>query len=145
MTERPNTEPRSWSFGLRGKLMLSHLAVIAAAMTIAGVALLSLVRNYLLDATQASLQTQADLIAAALFSEAEVEVQPPEPDPAFNTLQQQQIANLAVQVENQPPAAEGVGGWLDGYLFALSGPIYAGTNEIQRNVIAERILGLPRK
>jgi alkylation response protein AidB-like acyl-CoA dehydrogenase len=42
------------------------------------------------------------------------------------------------------PAAEDVGEWLDGYLFALSGPIYAGTNEIQRNVIAERILGLPR-
>jgi alkylation response protein AidB-like acyl-CoA dehydrogenase len=42
------------------------------------------------------------------------------------------------------PAAEGVGEWLDGYLFALAGPIYAGTNEIQRNVIAERILGLPR-
>jgi alkylation response protein AidB-like acyl-CoA dehydrogenase len=42
------------------------------------------------------------------------------------------------------PGAEGVGDWLDGYLFALSGPIYAGTNEIQRNVIAERILGLPR-
>ena len=37
-----------------------------------------------------------------------------------------------------------VGEWLDGYLFALAGPIYAGTNEIQRNVIAERILGLPR-
>jgi acyl-CoA dehydrogenase len=34
--------------------------------------------------------------------------------------------------------------WLDGYLFSLSGPIYAGTNEIQRNLIAERILGLPR-
>ncbi len=44
----------------------------------------------------------------------------------------------------EAPAAEGVGSWLDGYLFALSGPIYAGTNEIQRNVIAERILGLPR-
>jgi alkylation response protein AidB-like acyl-CoA dehydrogenase len=42
------------------------------------------------------------------------------------------------------PAADGVGDWLDGYLFALAGPIYAGTNEIQRNVIAERILGLPR-
>ncbi|MHB1584635.1 MAG: acyl-CoA dehydrogenase family protein [Acidimicrobiales bacterium] len=36
------------------------------------------------------------------------------------------------------------GGWLDGYLFALAGPIYAGTNEIQRNVVAERLLGLPR-
>jgi alkylation response protein AidB-like acyl-CoA dehydrogenase len=45
----------------------------------------------------------------------------------------------------EAPAAKGVGDWLDGYLFALSGPIYAGTNEIQRNVIAERILGLPRK
>jgi alkylation response protein AidB-like acyl-CoA dehydrogenase len=40
--------------------------------------------------------------------------------------------------------AGGPGEWLDGYLFALAGPIYAGTNEIQRNVVAERLLGLPR-
>ncbi len=44
----------------------------------------------------------------------------------------------------EAPAAQGTGAWLDGYLFALSGPIYAGTNEIQRNIIAERILGMPR-
>ncbi|MEV0854970.1 acyl-CoA dehydrogenase family protein [Nocardia fluminea] len=42
-------------------------------------------------------------------------------------------------------AAEQRGNWTDGYLFSLSGPIYAGTNEIQRNIIAERILGLPRE
>jgi hypothetical protein len=36
------------------------------------------------------------------------------------------------------------GTWTKGYQFALAGPIYAGTNEIQRNVIAERVLGLPR-
>jgi alkylation response protein AidB-like acyl-CoA dehydrogenase len=40
--------------------------------------------------------------------------------------------------------AELAGNWMDGYLFSLSGPIYAGTNEIQRNVVAERLLGLPR-
>ncbi len=42
------------------------------------------------------------------------------------------------------PDAAGVGNWLDGWLFAQSGPIYAGTNEIQRNIIAERMLGMPR-
>ena len=42
------------------------------------------------------------------------------------------------------PAAQGVGGWLDGWLFSQSGPIYAGTNEVQRNIIAERMLGMPR-
>jgi len=41
--------------------------------------------------------------------------------------------------------AEVEGDWLDGYLFALAGPIYAGANEIQRTVIAERVLGLPRE
>jgi alkylation response protein AidB-like acyl-CoA dehydrogenase len=34
--------------------------------------------------------------------------------------------------------------WLEGYMFSLSGPIYAGSNEIQRNITAERLLGLPR-
>ncbi len=41
--------------------------------------------------------------------------------------------------------AELAGSWTDGLLFALGGPIYAGTNEIQRNIIAERLLGLPRE
>ena len=34
--------------------------------------------------------------------------------------------------------------WLEGFLFAQAGPIYAGTNEIQRNIIAQRMLGMPR-
>ncbi|KAB1145666.1 acyl-CoA dehydrogenase [Streptomyces luteolifulvus] len=34
--------------------------------------------------------------------------------------------------------------WAEGYVFALAGPLYAGTNEIQRDIVAERLLGLPK-
>jgi alkylation response protein AidB-like acyl-CoA dehydrogenase len=53
---------------------------------------------------------------------------------------------LGPRAELMPDAPDGgdIGHWLDGYLFAQAGPIYAGTNEIQRNIIAERMLGLPR-
>ncbi|MFJ9619484.1 acyl-CoA dehydrogenase family protein [Streptomyces noursei] len=37
------------------------------------------------------------------------------------------------------------GSWAEGYTFSLAGPVYAGTNEIQRNIIAERLLGLPKE
>jgi len=54
------------------------------------------------------------------------------------------IAAHETALELQGADAELADAWTDGYLFSLSGPIYAGTNEIQRNVIAERLLGLPR-
>ncbi|MFG2866369.1 acyl-CoA dehydrogenase family protein [Streptomyces sp. NPDC048338] len=39
---------------------------------------------------------------------------------------------------------DGDGEWGEGYVFSLAGPIYAGTNEIQRDIVAERLLGLPK-
>ena len=54
------------------------------------------------------------------------------------------LAGAQGELMGDAPDAVDDGTWMDGYQFALSGPIYAGTNEIQRNIIAERVLGLPR-
>lgn len=54
------------------------------------------------------------------------------------------ILGARAELLRRAPAAGNVGKWLDGYFFSLAGPIYAGSNEIQRNIIAERMLGLPR-
>jgi alkylation response protein AidB-like acyl-CoA dehydrogenase len=53
------------------------------------------------------------------------------------------ILGPLAELTHEAPAADPVD-WIDDYIFALAGPIYAGSNEIQRNIIAERMLGLPR-
>ncbi|AXB80282.1 acyl-CoA dehydrogenase family protein [Novosphingobium sp. P6W] len=53
------------------------------------------------------------------------------------------ILGPLAELTQQAPAADPVD-WIDDHIFALAGPIYAGSNEIQRNIIAERMLGLPR-
>jgi len=54
------------------------------------------------------------------------------------------IMGAQAELSEHDPQAIDAGSWLDGYMFSLAGPIYAGSNEIQRNIIAERCLGLPR-
>jgi alkylation response protein AidB-like acyl-CoA dehydrogenase len=55
------------------------------------------------------------------------------------------ILGARAELLRSAPEAGDVGRWLDGFFFSLAGPIYAGSNEIQRNIIAERMLGLPRR
>ncbi|OOL33047.1 acyl-CoA dehydrogenase [Rhodococcus rhodochrous] len=40
--------------------------------------------------------------------------------------------------------AEVAGQWWHGFITSMATPIFAGTNEIQRNIVAERVLGMPR-
>jgi alkylation response protein AidB-like acyl-CoA dehydrogenase len=59
-------------------------------------------------------------------------------------LEEAAMSLLGPLAELRGPGAIADGRWAEDYLFSLGGPIYAGTNEIQRNIVAERILGLPR-
>ena len=34
--------------------------------------------------------------------------------------------------------------WISHYMFSLSGAIAGGSSNVQRNIIGERVLGLPR-
>ncbi|MET9086833.1 acyl-CoA dehydrogenase family protein [Streptomyces sp. NPDC004237] len=46
---------------------------------------------------------------------------------------------------DDPGAANSSASWSTTYLIARSGTIYAGTSQIQRNILAEKVLGLPRE
>jgi alkylation response protein AidB-like acyl-CoA dehydrogenase len=46
---------------------------------------------------------------------------------------------------DDPGAPNSSGSWLGAFLNARAGTIYAGTSEVQRNILAEKVLGLPRE
>jgi alkylation response protein AidB-like acyl-CoA dehydrogenase len=75
----------------------------------------------------------------------------------FSTDTQQRLAKLALDLIPEDglraPAGDDVvmgikpftrGRWVSQYMFSLAGAIAGGTSNVQRNIIGERVLGLPR-
>jgi alkylation response protein AidB-like acyl-CoA dehydrogenase len=59
----------------------------------------------------------------------------------------QRVRRLAMDVLGPEALELGVGGrrdWVKEYLWSFTETIGGGTSDIQRNVIGERVLGLPR-
>jgi alkylation response protein AidB-like acyl-CoA dehydrogenase len=75
----------------------------------------------------------------------------------FSTDTGQRLARLALDLIPEDglraPAGDDVvmgikpftrGRWVSQYMFSLAGAIAGGTSNVQRNIIGERVLGLPR-
>jgi alkylation response protein AidB-like acyl-CoA dehydrogenase len=54
------------------------------------------------------------------------------------------LAGPHAALERGDPHAVDAGRWQYEYLWSRAASIYAGTSEVQRNIIAQRVLGLPR-
>lgn len=57
---------------------------------------------------------------------------------------EQALHHLAVEIAGARVTVPVEPGWLDGYLSSRAVSVYGGTEQIQRDIVATRVLGLPR-
>jgi len=57
-----------------------------------------------------------------------------------------QLEDLGPDLARSPEAPDDIDGtWVYNFLRSRAGTIYSGSSEIQKNIIGERVLGLPRE
>ena len=101
--------------------------------------------------TQVEIMRFAGLRALAGLAQ----VRRPGPEASINKLfwseYHKRLGEIAIDIEGTDalirPPGDGypTTGWQNVFLASRAGSIYSGTNEIQRNIIAERALGLPKE
>jgi alkylation response protein AidB-like acyl-CoA dehydrogenase len=73
---------------------------------------------------------------------------PPGPEGSVDKLLmariEQDLLHTAMEVMGAQPLVDDRDGWFADYLYSRAATIYGGSAQIQRNVLAERCLGLPR-
>lgn len=100
---------RQSAASIRTRLTLSHLAVIAVAMGLSGLVLLSSVSQYFLQAMEDSLIAQARITAQTLLPSATTLGQESQSQVSVaNTLRQQQTGNIVLQTGNAADASDGL-------------------------------------
>lgn len=83
---------------------------------------------------------------AWLQSQGEVPNHEASASKAFGSSLEQQVATVALRIAQLPgTTAVHEGGLADAYMWSAAASIRGGTNEVQKNIIATRGLGLPRQ
>jgi alkylation response protein AidB-like acyl-CoA dehydrogenase len=127
MADRPGPDGRPLGGDARFRDDLARLHIDAQAATLIGY------RGFALAAEGRPAPEHA--ILKAFTSEAEREL---------NLLAVEALGPDGIDQARMGRAVIREGSWADQYLRSFAGTIAGGTSEIQRNIIAERILGLPR-
>ena len=65
-------------------------------------------------------------------------------DKLLMTQAEQHLVDCAGSLLGGRSLASNEDGWFDRYIFARAGSIYGGSSQIQKNIIARRLLELPR-
>jgi alkylation response protein AidB-like acyl-CoA dehydrogenase len=151
VAQRPDAHGRKLGDDLRLAEAIGRLATDTAAMRCLGYRGFAKAtrgemppEHLVLKLFSSEAEQRANLLAAESLGLDGLDIDGPGP----NRMTEWDVANLDESAQDgvEPGAMNAfyAGSWYVQYLRSFSGTIAGGTSEIQRNIVAERVLGLPR-